>query len=203
MTRLTDLRDRAIRAANILSPRDAATIADIITRASRFGDVTDKQAAFVESLLARTEAQETKRAAIDLTRINQMFNDAAKQLKKPFVNFTIEGAEFRVSQAPMTGKNPGCLYVKAGADYAGKIDFHGAFTAAHNMSSKAEAIQDALSAFAADPAAAATAYGRATGSCCFCARELKDPVSVELGYGPICASRWGLPHRVTKKLEVA
>ncbi len=30
--------------------------------------------------------------------------------------------------------------------------------------------------------------------CCFCRRDLTDPVSVTMGYGPICAGRWALPH---------
>jgi hypothetical protein len=35
------------------------------------------------------------------------------------------------------------------------------------------------------------AYGRATGSCSCCGRELTDPVSIEAGIGPICAGRFG------------
>lgn len=33
-----------------------------------------------------------------------------------------------------------------------------------------------------------------TGHCSFCQRELTDAGSLEVGYGPICADRWGLPH---------
>lgn len=36
----------------------------------------------------------------------------------------------------------------------------------------------------------ARAFGHATGFCCVCSRELTDPVSVEAGIGPICASRF-------------
>lgn len=30
--------------------------------------------------------------------------------------------------------------------------------------------------------------------CCFCKRDLTDPISVAVGYGPICAGNYGLPH---------
>lgn len=36
-------------------------------------------------------------------------------------------------------------------------------------------------------------YGRNTGNCCFCARELTTGESVAMGYGPICADKYGLP----------
>lgn len=37
------------------------------------------------------------------------------------------------------------------------------------------------------------ALGRDSGCCCFCGLELTNEGSVHYGYGPICASRWGLP----------
>jgi len=40
----------------------------------------------------------------------------------------------------------------------------------------------------------ATLYGRKTGACCFCGRELTREDSIGAGYGPICAEKWGLPH---------
>ena len=36
----------------------------------------------------------------------------------------------------------------------------------------------------------AKAYGRATGVCVCCGRDLSDPVSVEAGIGPVCEARW-------------
>ena len=35
--------------------------------------------------------------------------------------------------------------------------------------------------------------GRSQTECCFCGRELVDERSVELGYGPICAAKYGMP----------
>ena len=46
----------------------------------------------------------------------------------------------------------------------------------------------------ADPAKVAGDYGRRTGNCCFCATEITHESSTTVGYGPICAERFGLPH---------
>jgi hypothetical protein len=54
-------------------------------------------------------------------------------------------------------------------------------------------VTDLLRRFAADPASVASQYGRITGSCCFCQRELTDRRSIDVGYGPVCADNYGLP----------
>lgn len=39
----------------------------------------------------------------------------------------------------------------------------------------------------------AAAFGHDHGACVFCGRGLDDPTSVEHGYGPVCADKFGLP----------
>lgn len=70
-------------------------------------------------------------------------------------------------------------------DGAGLVDFVDKY---HAESSAA-----ALALFNDDPAKAAALHGHATGACCFCGRHLNDPSSVQEGYGPICAKKYGLP----------
>ena len=48
----------------------------------------------------------------------------------------------------------------------------------------------ALLTIAKNPVEAAKAYGKLTGSCSCCGRELSDPVSIEAGIGPVCATKW-------------
>ena len=50
-----------------------------------------------------------------------------------------------------------------------------------------------LKALEADPARVATQHGVATGNCAFCARDLTTKESRSVGYGPICAGKFGLP----------
>lgn len=56
-----------------------------------------------------------------------------------------------------------------------------------------EALPQFLETFAKAPAQVAADYGHRTGRCCFCQRDLSDKRSVDVGYGPICAEKWGLP----------
>lgn len=44
--------------------------------------------------------------------------------------------------------------------------------------------------------------GRETGVCQFCGRELDNPISVEHGYGPVCAANHGLPWHEPQMVEV-
>jgi hypothetical protein len=196
-----------VAAANLLGDRAPKTAIEILTKAAAYGDLTDRQHAYVVDLIGKAgTTMPRSRPTIDLSRVNLMFDTASATLKRPFVIFAtykphpdpilaaqgkqVVDVEFRVSQAPATGKNPGSLYVKRAGEYQGKIARDGTFSAARDAH---PGMVDALQAFAADPARAALAYGQATSNCCFCARELTDQRSVDAGYGPICASRFGLP----------
>jgi uncharacterized protein DUF6011 len=87
--------------------------------------------------------------------------------------------------------NPGAVFVFLSDVYAGSIAVDG--TVRGSLASNADALAT-LTAIAADPASAAKAYGMLTGNCSFCMRELTDAGSVEVGYGPVCAKKYGLPH---------
>jgi hypothetical protein len=111
-------------------------------------------------------------------------------LKAPRTFFAAPGnGELALSLAPLTGKNPGAVYVKLNGEYAGKV------TADGTVVGIAPALVDALRAITADPAAAGAAYGRLTGRCSFCHAELNDEGSIAVGYGPKCAKNYGLPHK--------
>lgn len=190
MPTIEQLAAQALRAGQVTG-RDAETLTDMLGRARQYGgQLTQRQAAFAASIIERAQRAPAVREVIDLTRITAMFDTAAQHLKRPFVCFLVEGQEFKISPAPATGKNPGALYIKRAGEYQGKIDRTGGFSAARDADT---GILGALKAFAQNPAAAALAYGQATGNCCFCARELTDPRSVTAGYGPICADHFGLP----------
>lgn len=135
---------------------------------------------------ARAAEANAKGGTVNLDRIREMFDAAvASGYKKPC--YRAEG--LKITLASMTGRNAGCLYVVEIEEdaYQGKID---------NVTFKAvrEAKQDTLArlqVIAADPAAAAVAYGRRTGTCSCCGRELTNHASIEAGIGPICAQKWG------------
>lgn len=168
---------------------------DLYSKALQYGSLSEKQLAAVVNGYAKQQVRDAERAAakasreanapvIDLTRIRELF-DAAQEsgLLKPAL---IIGS-LKLSLAPHTGNNAGCLYVKDNGNYAGKINPYGKFLAIREA--RAE-IASELQALAADPLAALSAHGHQTGQCSCCGRPLTNPESVKLGIGPICGGRW-------------
>lgn len=166
-------------------------------KAFEYGRLTDKQLELVRADMAREEEKraewkardEAKGGEVDIAAIVALFNTATdNQIKRPVFRVDL----FEISKAPMTGANPGALYVKDYDDrYLGKI-VNGKFHASRDATDKT---LDQLRAIAADPLAESIKYARRTGRCGCCGRTLVDPVSILAGIGPICASRWGLDWR--------
>jgi len=116
----------------------------------------------------------------------------ARGLKFPKVRFLAPGGgEFRLNVAGAQSKAPGSIQVLLDAVWIGRVtptgDVHGALSARPDLIA-------ALQVIASDPAAAAKAYGALMCRCSFCDLPLTDDGSVEVGYGPVCARRYGLPH---------
>lgn len=102
--------------------------------------------------------------------------------------------------ASITSRYYGAVYIKPflGTDsgWYGRIEKDGRLT----INKKQPApfpLAEYLADFAENPVNFAAEHGRKTGKCCFCHRTLTDDrsgSSVDIGYGPICAKKWNLPH---------
>lgn len=126
-----------------------------------------------------------------LARLVSMFTTAKTTLKFPSIRFqTKDGKPFKISPAGEASQNKGWLYVKSGQDYLGKISPDGEYFQARSCTT--EGVAEAIRDFAANPEGAASAYGHSVGQCCFCGQGLTDGRSVKVGYGPICADKYGL-----------
>ena len=154
------------------------------------GYLSEKQAACIHNGFAKSQAPVrpvAERPTLD--QIQQLFGKALESgLKRPIVR----AVGFRISLAPLSGKNAGCLYVKedkAEGEYFGKIDAHGAFFGVRTCPSEVEA---RLSDLNKNPLETLQQYGRETGNCACCGRELTDPESVARGIGPVCAEKFGV-----------
>lgn len=126
-------------------------------------------------------------------RVVGLFETAkANGLKRPALTFAGVGGcdKIKIYPAGATSKNFGSLYVKGNGIYLGKISSTGEFFASRDCTDGAKSW---LREMAENPVSVAAMNGRQTGNCCFCARELTDHRSVEVGYGPICSERFGLP----------
>lgn len=121
-------------------------------------------------------------------RMQNAANESARERGRNPGKITLRFPGAQVS-AVLTGQNTGSLYVKADGAYMGKIDQQGSFHRAYGID--AEEALAALRNAQADPTGAAIRYGRETGSCSCCGRELTRAESIQLGIGPICLERLG------------
>jgi hypothetical protein len=111
-------------------------------------------------------------------------------LKFPKVRFIAPDgkSELRLSIAGDTSKYPGSIQVKINGQWVGRINTDGTATRMDDV------LLETLNKIASNPAQAAKEYGALNGCCSFCGLALTDEGSVEVGYGPICAKNYGLPH---------
>lgn len=130
----------------------------------------------------------------DFTAVYEMFASAAKTNKFPKITIDADGFEFYLYVSGPQAKISGVINVKGkgwGGIWYGRITEAGTWT---HRTAVDERMADALSKLAFDPVGTVAAYGKLSGRCCFCAIELTAGVSVDVGYGPVCAKKWGLPH---------
>jgi hypothetical protein len=187
-----------------LSTKDREFARDLLKRR----DPSEKQLLWIGKLIERAdgvgldEPKPTEVAAAPqvsgVVAIVALLERGAETLKRPKVRFLAEGRNLCLSIASGRARFPGSIDVTSVGygQWLGRVHKDGRFEARCDQD-MATAILAALQAFGADPARIASEYGRETGECCFCARELTDPVSVSVGYGPVCADKFGLPHRST------
>lgn len=155
-------------------------------------DCMAKDKARQEAKLAEAASREANAQTVDIAAIETAFAQAGERgVKRPKLRLD----SFLFKPAPLTGRNAGAIYVtdttRTDADgeqlYLGKI-VAGKLITARGCDPEAEA---RIIAAAGDPRAAAIAYGQRTGSCSVCSRELTDKASVDLGIGPVCATKYG------------
>lgn len=163
----------------------------------KYGSLTDKQHATVTRLqladaerqaafAAERAAREANAQAVDVSKIEQAFANAReKGIQRPKTYL----GSYKFAAAPSTGKNAGAIYVTdtQSDEYLGKVS-GGRFLAVKACTG-AQEIE--ILAVLADPKEAAIAFGRRTGRCSCCGRELTNHASIDLGIGPICAEKYG------------
>lgn len=126
---------------------------------------------------------------VDVSCIAKAIKKASdKGLKNPKIRLLAGDVGIIVYRASLHGNNAGSLYVKSvgEAEYLGKIT-DGLF---YRSRSTSEALETDIVKACSTADTAAVAYGRATGECSCCGRELTDPISIRNGIGPICADKF-------------
>ena len=103
---------------------------------------------------------------------------------------------FTIYRAGERAREPGAIQVIApGNNWVGCIKRDGSGYPSREVafSSAARDAWAGVADFSNDPAGVAAAYGQTSSRCCFCATEITTEESLAVGYGPICAGRYGLP----------
>lgn len=166
------------------------------------GYLAPNQMVYADKLVARAQSASSPVEPAAMAKIFGLFAAAEKAgLRYPKVRL---GNEIVLSPAGYQSKYPGSIQVKApggfDAPWYGRVNADGTISKGRDW----EFVDAAFKAWVADPAAAATAYGKATGCCAFCSKELTDARSVAMGYGPVCADNYGLPwgEKVAADVEI-
>ena len=171
----------------------------------RHGQLSDKQWYWVIKLAGEAETRQATVATVTATA-EQLgdFNDmvalfkVAKESGLKFPKIRLDAGEQRIVLAVCgaRSKSPGAIRVTNGMGfhdpgnlYFGQIDTDGRWLPGRDATDE---VVDMLRDFATNPEGVAAAYGQRTGSCCFCGRELTDARSTDVGYGPVCADKYGL-----------
>ena len=170
----------------------------LIAQFGQRGSLSSGQVNAARNMIAKTAQTKAERqaerdseaTAVDLTPIRTMFEAAiASGLKRP--TYRAEG--LIISRAPDHGRNAGALYIKLvdvdeDVAYQGKITPDEMYRPAHGAAAETPA---SLQAIATSPEEAAVRYGRHTGRCGCCGRELTKEASIQRGIGPVCATKFG------------
>lgn len=163
-------------------------------------DFTDNQVALVRKLIAAAQPAEDSTIDVgDYHRVVAMFESARNhKLKWPKIELSAGGVKLRLYMATERSRNPGHIQVQLAdsRSFLGNVSPSGAFSVYRNGVEFMDSVVSVLRHFGNDPIRVAAAYGKKTGNCCFCRKPLgegEDQRSVVVGYGPVCANKWGLP----------
>lgn len=170
---------------------------ELSEKLAQYGHLTEGQLEGVRKCIARDaerakerKANEASAKAIDISKVEASFahaREAAAEDGEGIKWLKLCLDTFTFSDAPARGDWPAAIFVKEGAIKLGRI-VGGKFIRSFACDDATEA---RVLAAAADPAAAATAFGLRTGVCGCCGRELTNAESRERGIGPICAQKYG------------
>jgi hypothetical protein len=187
----------ALIGAGKLKADDASFGASLCASFEKYGKLTPKQAPWVQKLIDKAHAPAPVAIPVgEFSGVIDLFKKAKQHLKWPAIVLLDEstGDEIKLKMAGDNSQNPGCIYAYVEHEYAGKVKPDGAFVYAKDY----HWLSKLLTVLAADPAKVAAAHGKLTGKCCFCNAKLTDPKSTSVGYGPVCAKHYGLPHGPVK-----
>lgn len=192
-----DSRIEALRAAVQANRVSGDFPISLLRQFDQRGSLSEKQWYWVERL-ARPQQQEQLPS---FSGVLQLFGKAMVNLKHPKIRlaFGDNRDPLCLALAGPRSRYTGSIMLTDGSGYGGtyygRVSPEGVAVLNDRTltpNAKQELVR-VLTALAERPAEVAAEYGRLTGNCCFCMRALSDERSTAVGYGPTCATNYGLP----------
>lgn len=159
--------------------------------ARKFNTLSDKQYAWAHKLAV----DNTKAAVVDNTQTSQfddLFNafEAAKSKGAKRLTLRFNGVNVKPNR-DLTALWVTSQTEKEQGNYGMQPKYLGKVTRSGCDSRLSDTVKEVIMGAASDPLNAAIRYGKVSGECSCCGRELTDPRSIERGIGPICAEKFG------------
>jgi hypothetical protein len=184
-----------------LSEKDQSFAKSLLAGFKKYKSFTLKQQQWVDTLVQRAtepKPEPLMGAVGDYSGVFNLFEVAKKSQKFPKLHLQVaDHMPVVLSVAGPNSQYQGQINVTDGGPYGqnkwyGRVDRDGNWTVCRKEYPEIGDVAKLLLELGKDPAAAASQYGKMTGYCCFCHRPLSDEKSVAVGYGPVCADKWGL-----------
>jgi hypothetical protein len=184
-----------------LKANDAKFASDLIASFKKYGSLTPKQEPWIERLIARADAPKVA-APVAVVNVGNfggvvaLFNTAKAKLKFPKVRLSLNGTKVVLSLNGPKSKAPGAVSINGEGTYPNRV-YYGRVTpeGAFQPYTALPGLVELLTELASNPARVAKDYGKLTGNCCFCGKDIgygKEERSVLAGFGPDCAENYGL-----------
>jgi hypothetical protein len=187
-----------IEARDILSQQPTRNdfAESLLTQLDRQGFLSPKQEWWLKKLATDAATPSVKPETISLANIFQLFEHAKEHGAKR-VRILFQKEEVKFSLAGDASREPGTVNVTDGKPYGenkfyGRIRLDGKFYPNERQPMTPETLAF-IQRFEADPAGVSAASGKEMGSCVYCSKELTTVESLDAGYGPVCAKKYGLP----------
>jgi hypothetical protein len=185
---------------NKVATKDMDFVISLTGQFKKKGVLSDKQWPWVKKIYDRMQEPELplpppKMLEVgDMKGVQALFAKASEKIKFPtVVLMTQSGVEIRLSIAGQKAKNPGTVNVVNvhTKEWYGRIHMDGNWEVSKRVTPPKD-LWVLLVGFANKPAEVAASFGHLTGRCCFCNSGLTTDKSLSVGYGPVCAKKWGL-----------
>jgi hypothetical protein len=153
---------------------------------------------FLDNYLVGDRSFEKDDSRFKLTGIFDFLEDASRNLNTPKLVFDESFGRIKLARAGSKSKHHGKIFITNGEEWGspdrvfyGSIDLTGLFTPSNDAVSE---VKRFLRKLDEDTAGVVEKYGKSSGNCCFCQKALTQDRSKSVGYGPKCASNYGLDY---------